>query len=208
MKSFEKCLPRAARAAITGLRVLVTICFAGWFAVAGRTAVTSAGGNNGAITGGVDGSGTVNGDTPISAHRAITLPGVTASEILWSFSRTGTVFSTAGGNVLYGAFLATNPGQRIQFSSLNRSGALINTVGHIPFVSNSRITFDPFMVPQHPEVIPEPRSLFLFGTGLVAGAAVLRRKARAGFRQSAGKVLGVEPMQVRELTPSGANRSE
>jgi hypothetical protein len=208
MQSFEKCLPRAARAAITGLRVLVTICFAGSFAVAGRTTVTSAGGGNGAITGGVDRTDAINRDTPISTHRAITLPGVTASQVRWNFTRTGTVFSTARGNVLDGAFLATNPGQRIQFSSLHLTGAVINTVGHIPFVSNSRMTFGPFMVPRRPEVIPEPRSLLLFGTGLVAGAGLLRRKARAGLRPSAGKVIGVEPMPVRELTPSGANRSE
>src|SRR5215475_3762432 len=102
MKSYRKRLPRSALATVTGLTVLVTICFAGSFAVAATigerptliqysvvsvgpnasimvnsgpivgpvlvgngTTVTSAGGGNGEITGGVDASGTVNGDTPI-----------------------------------------------------------------------------------------------------------------------------------------------
>ena len=149
-----------------------------------------------------------------SPHRAITLPGVTTSQILWNFTHAGTGFSTAGGNVLNGIFLATNPGlttnpgQRSQLPSLNLTGAPSNTSGHIELVSNSRMTFDPFIVPPYAGVIPEPRRLFLFGAGLVAGAGVLRRKARVRVRHSAGEVLGVEPMQVQEFTPSAADRSE
>lgn len=119
-----------------------------------------------------------------STNRTITLQGVTASQILWNFTGTGTVFSTSGGNLLFGTFLATNGGS-FQFSSLNLTGALINTAGHIQFVSNSKLTFDPFRPPSS-EVIPEPTSLLLLGTGLVVGAGVLRRSSKSSADQMPG----------------------
>lgn len=124
----------------------------------------------------------INVSGSFSTNRAITLQGITAAQILWNFTGTGTVFSTSGGNKLYGTFLATSPGARFQFSSLDLTGALINTGGHIQFVSNSSMTFVPFTVTEE-EVIPEPSSLVLFGTGLVAFAGVFRwRSARRFFR--------------------------
>ena len=148
------------------------------------------------ISGGPNDIFVINVSGSFSTNRPMTLVGVTASQILWNLTGTGTVLQTSGGNVLYGIFLATNGGD-FQFSSLMLTGALINTGGNIQWVSNSRMLgFDPFIVPQ--EEVPEPgiSSLLLFGTGFVAGAEVLRRIAAARFRHSAGKVLGVEPMQV------------
>lgn len=117
----------------------------------------------------------------VDTNRPIILQGVTASQILWNLTGTGTVLKTAGGNVLFGTFLATHAKADFQFSSLNLTGALINTGGHIQFVSNSRMTADPFLLPGEeppppPTIIPEPSALTLLGTGMLGLAAMLRRK--------------------------------
>lgn len=133
------------------------------------------------ISGGPDDLFVINVAGLFSTNRAITLQGVTASQILWNFTGTGTVLQTAGGNVLFGTFLATHAGADFQFSSLNLTGALINTGGHIQFVSNSRMTAAPFLLPgveppPPPTIIPEPSALTLLGTGLLALGGMLRRK--------------------------------
>jgi hypothetical protein len=70
---------------------------------------------------------------------AMTLVGVTSSQILWNFTGTsGDVFQTSGGDVLFGTFLATHGGN-FNFSNLDLSGQLINTAGKIQFVSGSTI---------------------------------------------------------------------
>jgi hypothetical protein len=46
--------------------------------------------------------------------------------------------TTSGGDVLFGTFLATHGGD-FQFSELDLTGQLINTAGHIQFVSGSTI---------------------------------------------------------------------
>lgn len=116
-----------------------------------------------------------------STNRAIVLNGVLASHILWNLTGTGTVLQTAGGNQLFGTFLATNGGD-FQFSSLMLTGQLINTAGKIQWVSNSRmLAFAPF-IPREETVIPEPSTMLMFGTGLFACAGALRRKIALGLR--------------------------
>lgn len=328
MKWFEKGLSRPARATIAGVAVLVAICFASSFAVAGTlptstvlpnyaivsvgssaslkvnsgpingrvligdgSNATSSGGNNGSVTGGVDVSPPVTGDnlthiqTPpvvsmvpstigmqafsdaatlsataagltatqtfgaingtqvitgngalnvidiaslqnptltisgsasdifvinvaglFQTNHAITLSGVTASQILWNFTGTGTVLQTSGGNQLFGTFLATNGGS-FTADAIHLTGALINTGGHIEFVSGAQLTFEAFIVPQQKVPEPEATSLLLCGMGLVAGAGVLRRETAARFRHIAVKLLGVEHPLVPGLASSSANRS-
>lgn len=100
-----------------------------------------------------------------STNRVMTLTGgLTPDHILWNFTGGGTtVFSTSGGNLLYGTFLATSAGARFQFSSLDLTGQLINTGDHIQFVSNSSMTGAPFTT------VPEPNSGLLMASGLMLG---------------------------------------
>jgi hypothetical protein len=86
----------------------------------------------------------VTGD--FNTNRTMTLTGgVLASHILFNLTGTsGNIFQTAGGNSLYGTFLATQGGN-FQFSNLHLDGALINTAGNVQFVSGSYISkFDGF----------------------------------------------------------------
>lgn len=133
-------------------------------------------------------------------NHAITLQGVNASQILWNFTGTGTVLQTSGGATLYGTFLATRTGQQFTIDNVPITGALINTGGHIEFVSGARMDFAPFIVPQQEVPEAEASTLLLFGMGLVGGAEMLRRKTPAKFRQRMVKLLGVLPKQVPELT--------
>jgi hypothetical protein len=99
---------------------------------------------------------------------ANTLSGVSASQVLFNFTNTsGNVFQTSGGDVSQGTYLATNGGD-FQFSNLNLTGALINTAGHIQFVSGSKMVAAP---------VPETESFAMFGVGLFALGALGRRRA-------------------------------
>lgn len=116
----------------------------------------------------------------IDTNRPMILTGgVTATNILWNLVGTGTVLHTAGGNSLFGTFLATGPKEDFQFSALRLTGQLIDTTGHIQFVSNSAMTAAPFEGEQEgppPPPVPEPSAFLMLGIGLVGFAGVLRRK--------------------------------
>lgn len=102
-----------------------------------------------------------------NTNQAITLNGVTASQILWNFTGTGTVFQTSGGDVLDGTFLATQTGADFQFSALNLTGQLIDTGGHMQIVSNSTIAADVPFVSPFSSPTPEPATLTSLGTALL-----------------------------------------
>jgi hypothetical protein len=107
-----------------------------------------------------------------------TLVGVNPDQILWNLTASsGNCFSTSGGSASqYGTFLAVN-GCDFQFSNLGLTGQLINVGGHIQMVSGSSINvFDPFIGTQ--EIIPEPSTFLLLGTGLMGMLGVTRRKLR------------------------------
>lgn len=109
-----------------------------------------------------------------NTNEALTLNGVTASQLLWNLTgSSGNIFQTSGGDTLYGTFLATNGGD-FQFSALNLTGELINTAGHIQFVSNSSMTASPFLPPS----VPEPASWLLFLAGC-AGLLLMRHRGGA-----------------------------
>src|SRR5947209_119644 len=80
---------------------------------------------------------------------------VDPAHILFNFTGSGTVlFQTAGGDLSYGTYLATNGGN-FQFSNLNLTGSIINVGGSVAFVSGSRI----------PSSVPEPGTIALIGIG-------------------------------------------
>ena len=109
-----------------------------------------------------------------NTNQAITLNGVTASQILWNLTGTsGNVLQTSGGDVLYGTFLATDGGN-FQFSALDlKAGELINTDGNMQIVSNSKIeSSQPF------SPVPEPATLTMLAVGL-AGLSWLRARRYA-----------------------------
>ena len=105
-------------------------------------------------------SGAVNTNQPMTLTG-----GLTAANILFNLTGTGTVFQTSGGDVSYGTYLAVNGG-KFQFSNLNLTGRLINIGGDVQLVSGSSIPVVP---------VPEPGmfGLVAVGTLLLAG---LRRK--------------------------------
>jgi hypothetical protein len=90
----------------------------------------------------------------IQTSQPMTLSGVLASHVLFNLTgKSGIIFQTSGGNVLYGTYLATNGGQ-FNFSQLNLTGALINIGGNVQFVSGSQIpTSAPFTPFQLPEIV-------------------------------------------------------
>lgn len=90
----------------------------------------------------------------IQTNQAMTLSGVSASHVLFNLTgKSGKIFQTSGGNVLYGTYLATNGGQ-FYFSQLNLTGALINTGGDVQAVGGSQIpTSAPFTPFQLPEIV-------------------------------------------------------
>jgi hypothetical protein len=118
-------------------------------------------------------SGTFNSNQPMTLTG-----GVTASHILFNLTGTsGNIFQTAGGDVLFGTFLATDGGD-FQFSNLDLTGQLINTGGHIQLVSGSKIpTFAPFTA------VPEPSTIALamcaMGGSLVAGVRSRLRRSKS-----------------------------
>ena len=92
--------------------------------------------------------------------------GIDPSHIIFNLTGTGTVvFQTAGGDLSYGIYLATNGGS-FQFSNLNLTGALINVGGDVAFVSGSQI----------PTGVPEPGMLGLLSLGAGALGWTTRRR--------------------------------
>jgi PEP-CTERM motif len=122
----------------------------------------------------------INVSGTFNTNVAMTLSGVTASQILWNFTGTsGNVFSTSGGNTVDGTFLATDGGN-FQFSNLNLTGALINTAGGMQIVSGSQVsTFTPFS--PGASTVPEPSSMVavLVIGGLTMGRYAWRRRCSA-----------------------------
>jgi hypothetical protein len=101
---------------------------------------------------------------------------VNASQILWNFTGTsGNVFQTSGGDVLFGTFLASHGGD-FNFSNLDLTGQLINTAGHIQFVSGSMIESAPFAVPA-PVVGAGLPGLIMAGGGLLGWRRQRRKTA-------------------------------
>ncbi len=96
----------------------------------------------------------VNVSGGIQTNQPMTLSGVSASHVLFNLTgKSGNIFQTSGGNVLYGTYLATNGGQ-FNFSQLNLTGALMNTGGTVQFVGGSKIpTSAPFTPFQLPEIV-------------------------------------------------------
>ena len=100
----------------------------------------------------------------LNTNVAMTLNGVSASQLLWNFTGTsGNVFQTSGGNTVDGTFLATKGGG-FNFSNLDLNGELINTAGDVQIVSGSEIpTFSPFTAAPLPLPGIVPSALVLFG---------------------------------------------
>ncbi|WP_165768744.1 PEPxxWA-CTERM sorting domain-containing protein [Sandarakinorhabdus cyanobacteriorum] len=113
-----------------------------------------------------------------STNRTIALTGgVTADRILWVMNGTsGNIFQTSGGNNLIGTFLATKGGN-FQFSAIQLTGKLINTAGHIQFVSNSTMTDGGLTVPVDP--VPEPAAWTMLIGGFMLVGQMARRQQQA-----------------------------
>ena len=104
----------------------------------------------------------------LNTNVKMTLNGVTAAQILFNFTGTsGNVFSTSGGDLSYGTYLATDGGN-FQFSNLALTGELINTAGDVQLVSGSTVT-----KPEGFIAVPEAGT-WLFGAFLIGVVAVSR----------------------------------
>ena len=107
-----------------------------------------------------------------NSNQAMTLTGgVTASHILFNLTgKSGDIFQTFGGDVLFGTFLATDGGD-FRFSNLDLTEQLINTDAHDQFVSGSKISAAPFTVPApligHGLLVLLSVGSVLFGGGLL-----------------------------------------
>jgi hypothetical protein len=110
----------------------------------------------------------------IHTNQPMTLSGsVDPSHILFNLTGTGMVlFQTAGGDISYGTYLATNGGS-FQFSNLNLTGALINIGGDVAFVSGSTIPNSP------PFTVPETSTSIMLLLGAAVGGGVMLRRRRA-----------------------------
>jgi hypothetical protein len=109
----------------------------------------------------------------VQTNRTMTLTGgLTPDHVIWDLGgASGNVLQTSGGDQLYGTFIDTKGG-RFQFSSLNLTGQLINTGGHIQFVSNSSMTGSPLAV-------PEASTWITMLVGFCGLGAMLRGRRRA-----------------------------
>lgn len=107
-------------------------------------------------------------------HTMSLLGGVTADHVIWDLDgASGNVLQTSGGNSMVGMFIDTKGGD-FQFSELGLNGQLINTGGHIQFVSGSHMNAA-LLVPGVPE--PATWALMIVGLGFVGAA--LRARPRA-----------------------------
>ena len=125
------------------------------------------------ISGGAGDTFVFNVAGSFDSNVGMTLSGVLPSQILWNLLGTsGNIFTTSGGNTVYGTFLSTRGGN-FQFSNLNLNGALINTAGGMQIVSGSEVnTFTPFTAVPLPAASTAGMAL-LGGLGLVG---VVRRR--------------------------------
>jgi len=116
-----------------------------------------------------------------NTNQSLTLSGgVLATNVLFNFTDTsGNVFQTSGGDVSVGTYLATDGGN-FQFSNLALNpGNLINTDGHIQFVSGSGLTGGDTGGGGGNQVVPLPPAVWS-GLGLMGamGAGAFARRRR------------------------------
>jgi hypothetical protein len=111
----------------------------------------------------------------VHTNRTVTLAGgLTPDHIIWDLDgASGHVLQTSGGDQLFGTFLDTRGGD-FQFSGLHLTGQLINTGGHIQFVSNSLMTGGSF----RPPPVPEPANWILMLVGFAGIGLGLRSSRR------------------------------
>lgn len=158
------------------------------------TSINFSGGNR-SIT--LNGAGkyifNVSGTILWAASKLILENGATASNVIFNITGTGNSVWNKDTTTWHATIL--DPRGNVEIHNAWPFGNFTGQVfaNNINFHSGATIVQPP---PQ--EQVPEPSIsiLLLFGMGLVAAAEVLRRMAAARLGHSAGKVLGVEPMQV------------